>query len=133
MLGCNVHGVGAWACLLGAAACPDSRPPPLRRPPQALWYWWLQIAIGIGVAALCSTFVFPITAGGWAGAGAGRQGAAVAGAGQGLLASLACQSLPPAATHPCHQAHHRTSLILHPHPDRLFCVPVCATQATRCR
>ncbi len=30
---------------------------------QALFYWWLQIALGIGTAALVSTFVFPITAG----------------------------------------------------------------------
>ena len=30
---------------------------------QALWYWWLQIALGVGAAALTTTFVFPITAG----------------------------------------------------------------------
>lgn len=31
---------------------------------KALFYWWLQIALGVGVAALVSTFVVPITAGG---------------------------------------------------------------------
>ena len=30
---------------------------------EAVFYWWLQIALGIGTAALASTFVFPITAG----------------------------------------------------------------------
>jgi hypothetical protein len=30
---------------------------------ESLFYWWLQIALGIGTAALASTFVFPITAG----------------------------------------------------------------------
>ena len=30
---------------------------------RALWYWWLQIALGVGTAALVSTFVAPVTAG----------------------------------------------------------------------
>lgn len=57
----------------------STAPLPLCLPPQveykALFYWWLQIALGIGVAALCSTFVFPVTAGEWA-AGASGSGMA---------------------------------------------------------
>ena len=34
---------------------------------KALFYWWLQIALGVGVAALVSITVTPITAGGWVG------------------------------------------------------------------
>lgn len=30
---------------------------------QALFYWWLQIALGIGAAAAASSLVFPVTAG----------------------------------------------------------------------
>ena len=30
---------------------------------EALFYWWLQIALGIGAAAAASLFIFPITAG----------------------------------------------------------------------
>ncbi len=30
---------------------------------KALFYWWLQIALGVGVAAAVSMFVTPITAG----------------------------------------------------------------------
>lgn len=30
---------------------------------RALLYWWLQIALGVGVAALASMLVVPITAG----------------------------------------------------------------------
>lgn len=30
---------------------------------KAMFYWWLQIALGVGTAALVSTFVAPVTAG----------------------------------------------------------------------
>ena len=36
---------------------------------KALFFWWLQVALGVTTAALVSMFVTPMTAGGWAGAG----------------------------------------------------------------
>lgn len=34
---------------------------------KALFYWWLQVALGVATAALVSMFVAPLTAGGWVG------------------------------------------------------------------
>jgi hypothetical protein len=31
---------------------------------RALFYWWLQAALGVGAAAAAAALVFPVTAGG---------------------------------------------------------------------
>lgn len=66
---------------------------------RALFYWWLQAALGVGTAAVAAALVFPVTAGGRGGGNGfgpvlhskllGPAGAAPAN----VLPRLACKSL----------------------------------------
>lgn len=61
---CSRRAARAKRCLAPTELAPRPRLPAGPAPAaQALFYWWLQIALGVATAALVSTFVFPITAG----------------------------------------------------------------------
>jgi len=51
------------ACVCGQLISASTNLQPLSSHLSALADWWLQIALGVSMAAFCSTFIFPVTAG----------------------------------------------------------------------